>query len=168
MKNKEHIVWRKEVKQVPRSKKKERRKKSAQKEKQWREKSERRFDMDPPSLRCLLCDAFIFFWEGGDQRWFSFIFSFFFFPCFFSFPMVRRRSEVLFFCFCFFFFFSFSWRPNTRRVFLCHEVLNISTLAQKSLRDEVDSMIWGSTRCPRGPIKRKQKEIYMNELPSYF
>ena len=104
-------------------------KNSAQKEKQEKEKSERRFDMDPPSLRCLLCDAFIFFWEGGDQRWFSFIFSFFFFPCFFSFPMVRWRSEVLFFCFCFFSFFSFSWRPNTRRVFLCHEVLNISTLA---------------------------------------
>ena len=43
-------------------------KNSAQKEKQEKEKSERRFDMDPPSLRCLLCDAFIFFWEGGDQR----------------------------------------------------------------------------------------------------
>ena len=24
--------------------------------------------MEPPSLRCLLCDAFIFFWEGGEQR----------------------------------------------------------------------------------------------------
>ena len=103
-------------------------KNSAQKEKQEKEKSERRFDMDPPSLRCLLCDAFIFFWEGGDQRWFSFIFSFFFFPCFFFFPLGRRRSEVVFFCtterstffVCVFVFlhFSSSWRAKTRRGFL--------------------------------------------------
>ena len=30
--------------------------------------SEKRTNMEPPSLRCLLCDAFIFFWEGGEQR----------------------------------------------------------------------------------------------------
>ena len=86
-----------------------------------------------------------------------FYFLFFLFSLFllFSYGKAEIRGGVL--LFLFFLLFSFSWRPNTRRVFLCHEVLNISTLAQKSLRDEVDSMIWGSTRCPRGPIKRKQK-----------
>ena len=92
--------------------------------------------MDPPSLRCLLCDAFIFFWEGGDQRWFSFIFSFFFFPCFFFFPpgKAKIRGGVLFyhralklflFVFLFFLHFSSSWRAKTRRGFLfCHKALN--------------------------------------------
>ena len=88
-------------------------KKSAHKKKQWKEKSERRFDMDPPSLRCLLCDAFIFFWEGGDQRFFVLLFfPFSLFLLFFLWEGGDQRcfsftpqSVKLFFVFPSFFFF---------------------------------------------------------------
>ena len=92
-------------------------KKSAQKEKNC-EKSERSFKMDPPSLRCLLCDAFFFFWEGGDHRCFFFSLSLFFlFSLFLLFSPLRRRRKrwwcsfvpqslkVFCLCFCFFFIF---------------------------------------------------------------
>ena len=107
-------------------------KKSAHKKKQWKEKSERRFDMDPPSLRCLLCDAFIFFWEGGDQRFFVLLFFsfslfllFFLFLCFFFFSSERAEIRGVFLLrhralnfFLFFLHFSSSWRAKTRRGFL--------------------------------------------------